>query len=241
MSEAIETNAVPSKSLASPIAQEVTRSTVKPQVLVGRGGFVVADVEGAFRLATIYLAGGMVPDSTIAGLSRDGAVARVVALIEVAHSLGISPRAAFKGITSVRGNLLIWGDLTVALCARHAAWAGMEHAYTGDLAKGDRACTVTVHRRGCPSISHTFSQADAKRAGLGGKVWESYTDRMLFNRARSWALRDQFADALNGIGIGEENFLDQSHADSDDGTRLNVIDANEAFRALSANGIESLT
>lgn len=212
----------------------------KPVIRVGANGYSVDDIDGAWRLAVMYLQAGFVPDSTIAGLSREGAIARVVMLIEVAHSLGIPARSAFRGITSVRGNLLIWGDLTVALCQRHRDWRGMEFAYSGDLSKGDRAATVTVHRNGCPSVTHTFSQADAKRAGLGGKVWESYTDRMLFNRARAWALRDQFADALNGVGIGEETYASQDDV-NDDRQQTIHVDANDVLRTLQASSIQSLT
>jgi hypothetical protein len=231
-------------NIAAPASTELARvAPPKPPVRVGPNGYIVDDIDGAWRLARIYLQGGMVPDSTIQGMSAEAAVARVVALIEVAQSLGIPARAAFKGITSVRGNLLIWGDLTVALCQRHRDWRGMEFAYSGELSKGDRAATVTVHRNGCPSVSHTFSQADAKRAGLGGKVWESYTDRMLFNRARSWALRDQFADALNGIGIGEEQFLSREQFEASDGeaSGTTFIDANAALQTLQTHAIQSLT
>jgi hypothetical protein len=49
-----------------------------------------------------------------------------------------------------------------------------------------------------------FGADDAKRAGLAGDVWAKYPDRMLQNRARAFALRDQFADALMGIGMVEE-------------------------------------
>ena len=220
---------------------KVAPATPKPLIRVGKNGYVVDDMEGAWRLARVYLQGGMIPDSTIQGLSAEGAIARVAALIGVAHSMDIPVRAAFRGITSVRGNLLIWGDLTVALCQRHRDWRGMEFAYTGELSKGDRTAIVTVHRQGCPSVTQTFSQVDAKRAGLGGKVWESYTDRMLFNRARAWALRDQFADALNGIGIGEENYNSPSDV-YDDGGNTTSIDANSVMQTLKATAaVPSLT
>ena len=46
----------------------------------------------------------------------------------------------------------------------------------------------------------------AKRAGLWGKQgpWQQYPSRMLQMRARSWALRDAFADVLRGIQSVEE-------------------------------------
>ena len=54
--------------------------------------------------------------------------------------------------------------------------------------------------------TRTFSQEDAKRANLWGKAgpWTAYPKRMLQMRARSFALRDSFPDALKGVGISEE-------------------------------------
>ena len=52
----------------------------------------------------------------------------------------------------------------------------------------------------CPDLD------DAKRAGLLGKKgpWTEYPQRMLQMRARSWALRDGFADVLKGLSVREE-------------------------------------
>jgi hypothetical protein len=53
-----------------------------------------------------------------------------------------------------------------------------------------------------------FTVRDAKRANLwmnsNKDPWIKYPDRMLFNRARAFALRDGFADALMGLSIAEE-------------------------------------
>ncbi|MGH6729111.1 MAG: hypothetical protein ACREBK_03065, partial [Sphingomicrobium sp.] len=53
-----------------------------------------------------------------------------------------------------------------------------------------------------------FTVRDAERAGLWmnakRKPWVHYPKRMLFNRARAFALRDGFADALAGLSITEE-------------------------------------
>ena len=51
-----------------------------------------------------------------------------------------------------------------------------------------------------------FSVGMAKKANLWGKhgPWTQYPDRMLQNRARSFALRDAFADVLRGVISTEE-------------------------------------
>jgi hypothetical protein len=208
---------------------DLARVNAKPVVTFDatKGGFDFNDIEGAIRLAEMYVLGGMVPDGTIKDCpNRVAALARVVAIIEAGKSLGIQARAALQNISVVRGRIMVWGDVTVALCQRHHAWAGIEFEYVGELEKGTRAAIVTVHRKGCPSVTHAFSQADAKRAGLGGNVWASYTDRMLFQRARSWALRDQFADALNGMTIGDEYETTETAA---------VVSADDAMRLMQAD------
>lgn len=213
---------------AAPVGGKIVPAAkmVRPTVLFDQrtGGFSFSDIEGAFRLARVYLSGGSVPESTTKDCrSPDEALARVVCIIEAGKALGVRAQQALQNISVVRGRIMVWGDLSVALCQRHPDWAGMEFQYEGTLDKGDRVAIVTVHRKGCPSITHRFSQADAKRAGLGGNVWSGYTDRMLFNRARSWALRDQFADGLAGMYIGEETETVTHQAvtlDADDAVRM---------------------
>jgi hypothetical protein len=62
-------------------------------------------------------------------------------------------------------------------------------------------------RRGYPAPTVVrFSVADAKKAGLWGKSgpWSQYSSRMLTLRARGFALRNAFADALRGLITAEE-------------------------------------
>jgi hypothetical protein len=50
-----------------------------------------------------------------------------------------------------------------------------------------------------------FTIDDAKKAGLwGNNTWAKYPKRMLQMRARGFALRDTFADALSGVSMREE-------------------------------------
>ena len=63
-----------------------------------------------------------------------------------------------------------------------------------------------VKRRGLDVAETAFAVSDAKRANLWGKAgpWSQYPARMLRFRARSFALRDQFGDALRGLLTTEE-------------------------------------
>ena len=64
----------------------------------------------------------------------------------------------------------------------------------------------------------TFTVRDAKRAGLWGKAgpWTQYPRQMLFNRARAFAYRHAFPDALMGMRFREE---EEDAAQTADGLR----------------------
>jgi hypothetical protein len=63
-----------------------------------------------------------------------------------------------------------------------------------------------VVKRNDETITQSFSRKDAEQAGLWSKPgpWITYPKRMLQMRARSWAIRDAFPDALHGIYVAEE-------------------------------------
>jgi hypothetical protein len=81
----------------------------------------------------------------------------------------------------------------------------------GEGDKKTAYCRVLRHGDAEPKLGK-FSVADAKLAKLWGKTgsqgqptpWVTFPERMLQMRARSWALRDGFADVLKGLAIAEE-------------------------------------
>lgn len=123
-------------------------------------------------------------------------------MIAVQHGLevGLSPMSALQNIAVVNGKPCIYGDAALALCCSHPSFLDIEETVEGTTA------TCTVKRRDRSAVVRKFSEADAKKAGLWGKQgpWSSYPARMLQMRARSWALRDAFPDALKGLGVAEE-------------------------------------
>jgi hypothetical protein len=82
--------------------------------------------------------------------------------------------------------------------------------YVREYTEGEGDGLVAVceaKRKGYPAPTVVrFSMADAKRAGLAGKSgpWTQYPARMLTLRARGFALRNAFADALRGLITAEE-------------------------------------
>jgi hypothetical protein len=68
---------------------------------------------------------------------------------------------------------------------------------------------IRLIRRGIPTpIVREFSWEDAERAELTVKAgpWQQYYKRMLQFRARTFGLRDGFADILMGMRVAEEHF-----------------------------------
>ena len=70
----------------------------------------------------------------------------------------------------------------------------------------DGTAYCKAKRRGEPEQVRTFSDSDAKIAGLLGKQgpWMTGPKRMKQMRARGFALRDVFTDVLRGMGLAEE-------------------------------------
>lgn len=118
--------------------------------------------------------------------------------------LGLDLFSSLSGIAVVNGRATLWGDALLAVCQQHPAWEDYAQEITGE---GDAmAATVTVKRKNRSPHTETFSVADAKKAGLWGKQgpWSQHPKRMLALRARAFALRTVFADALAGFHAKEE-------------------------------------
>jgi hypothetical protein len=122
--------------------------------------------------------------------------------IMVGKDLGFSPMQSLQSLAIINGKATLYGDALLALCQAHPDYEGMIE----EINKETKTAVCTVKRRGKPDVTEEFSIEDAKNAGLLGKVgpWKSYPKRMVRMRARSWALRAQFADALRGISSAEE-------------------------------------
>ena len=100
----------------------------------------------------------------------------------------------------------MFGDALIGLVRRHPDCKGIKETIDGE--GDDRTATCTVKRlQGgeIEEITKTFSWRDAKKADLTTRgPWKSYPDRMLQMRARGFALRDGFPDALAGVITREE-------------------------------------
>jgi hypothetical protein len=121
-------------------------------------------------------------------------------------TVGLGPIAAVQSIAVIDGMPTIWGDGALSIVERSGLLEDMLEEYQADPEEGLTAiCTMRRRRRPTPIVNR-FSMAMAEQAHLTRKEgpWQSYPQRMLRMRARSWTIRDGFADVLRGLHIREE-------------------------------------
>lgn len=160
--------------------------------------------------------------------------ARDVGLILMAgRDAGLTPTQTCQNVMIVNGRPSIWGDAMWSLVLAHPEFAGKREQIVGD--GDDRVCEVMLIRRKmvhgeAVTLQETgrFSVADAKRAKLWGKAgpWSAYPDRMLKIRARTFAARDLFSDAIGGMGVVEEQ------QDVQPAVSMQIIETQAAIDAL---------
>jgi hypothetical protein len=163
-----------------------------------RGGFALAptSMTEAMNMAEMLCKSSMVPKA-YANKKEDTLIAMMMGA-----ELGLNPIQALQNIAVINGKPSIYGDALAALVQNHPAFGGMEESFNDS----GMVATCTVWRKGGSKHTQTFAQADAQKAGLWGKSgpWTQYPKRMLAMRARGFALRSQFADALAGLITREE-------------------------------------
>lgn len=124
--------------------------------------------------------------------------------VQYGMELGLQPLQALQSIAVINGRPSMWGDAVLAVVIGHPMYEWHREVIEGE---GDnRVGVFTIKRRNQEEHVTRFSVADARKAGLWGKAgpWTQYADRMLKLRARGFALRDKFPDALKGIISREE-------------------------------------
>jgi len=148
----------------------------------------------AMELATIFAKSGLVPKAYA------GNPAACFVAMAFGESLGMAPLQAMQSVAVVNGYPAVYGDGMLALAQASPSFEDIEEDFE------DGVATCTVKRKGRRPVVRSFSEADAKKAQLWGKAgpWQQYPQRMLQMRARSWALRDAFADVLRGLQSVEE-------------------------------------
>jgi hypothetical protein len=163
------------------------------------GGLALQSFDDAFRFAK------MVAASDFAPKDFKGKAESCLLAIQHGSEVGLSPMQSLQSIAVINGRPTIWGDAALALVQSSPQCLYVREYTEGE---GDNLTAVCeVQRRGYPQPTVAkFSVADAKKASLWGKSgpWSQYPSRMLGLRARGFALRNAFADALRGLVTAEE-------------------------------------
>lgn len=195
-------------------------------------GLQITNMDELWRFATAVAKSGLAPK----GIEHPEAI--FVAL-EMGLEVGLPPMAALQNIAVINGRPSIWGDAQLAVVRgtgdleEFAEWyeaKGTKLPRNPATFSDDTSAVCRVKRRGFEAVEVGFSVAEAKTANLWGKSgpWSQYPARMLKFRARSFALRDTFGDALKGLRAAEEV--------QDDPQELNVTPPSSDAPAPAAPG-----
>lgn len=122
--------------------------------------------------------------------------------IIMGKEIGLKPLQALKSISVINSVPNIYGDAAISLVQAHPQFEDIKEYFDEKL----QAAICIIKRKHQSEHMVAYSIEDAKKAGLWGKVgpWQQYARRMLQMRARGFALRDRFADALGGLILAEE-------------------------------------
>lgn len=155
--------------------------------------------------------------------------------------LGLSPLACLQSIAVINGRPTLFGDAPIAQILAHPELENISEKRTGSIKGKDLEITITVTRKrangAVMTTERSYSVEMAERAKLWGKAgpWTNYPERMIFNRARAFALRDSFADVLQGVSIAADAYSD---ADTERVTiaPITIEDANEETQIEQSDG-----
>ncbi len=214
----------------------------KPPLVAGPQkvlAIVPTDIDQVYRMANAVCRADMAPK----GFEKN--VEKVSVAIMHGLEVGLTPMAALQSIAVINGMPTIYGDGALALIRGSGLLEDMDETMTGEDDARKATCTMRRVKQTTP-IQHSFSVEDAKQADLWGKKgpWQGYPQRMLQMRARSWCMRDGFADVLKGLGIREEVPDMGELVEGGDGTYAparptRVTHAQEAREAAHADAMDA--
>lgn len=175
-------------------------ATQRQELTTQRFSFTPTTLKEAQEYATIIATSGICPES-FRGRPND-----VLIVLQLGSELGLKPMQALRSLGSINGMPFAYGDGLLALVKRHPQFDDMKEWFEGNMKDGSLTAYCTMIRKGKEPVTQSFSIEDAKHAGLWGKKgpWTAYPKRMLQHRARGFAARDGFPDALYGLMSEEE-------------------------------------
>jgi hypothetical protein len=155
----------------------------------------------AMEFSKILATSNMVP------VAYKGKPQDILVAIGWGYEVGLQPMQALQNIAVINGKPSVYGDAALALVKADSRCAGVKEWIEGE--GDDMIAHCLVKRRYNEDMEETvatFSVLDAKQARLWGKQgpWQQYPKRMLAMRARGFAIRDAFPDAMKGMITAEE-------------------------------------
>jgi hypothetical protein len=197
----------------TPPVTALASTDAKPERVPARVGVIPATIDEAWRMAQAMARSALVPKG-FQNKPED-----VLVAITMGAEIGFAPMQALQSIAVINGRPGVWGDGLLALVMASPEYVDHDEYFEAlggvrvegvsvDEMKADATTAVcTFVRRGkATPVTRRFSVAQARKAGLLGKdgPWQTYPDRMLRMRARSFAARDAFPDVLRGVRAIEE-------------------------------------
>lgn len=193
-----------------------------------QGFMIINTLEDAMKVAEI------ISKSSFCPKQFTDKAGDVLVAMQLGAELNLKPMQALQNIAVINGRPSLWGDAMLAVCRQASNFEYVDEQFNDET----MTATCIAKRKGEPEVIRTFSQTDAKAAGLWGKsgVWQSYPKRMLSMRARGFALRDAFADTLRGLISAEEA---QDYPKEERKPRGTVFEA-VAIKTESAKPVEQI-
>ena len=173
--------------------QEIVMSNLKPFNLVP------TTLTEAVQYARLISNSSFVP-TQFRGKPED-----ILVAIQWGAELGLPPLQSLQNIAVINGRPTLWGDAALAVVQQHHEYEWIKEFVEEDE-EGNVEAVCLIKRTNHEPHRSEFSVDMAKKAGLLGRQgpWSQYPERMLQMRARGFALRDVFADALRGLITREE-------------------------------------
>ena len=209
--------------------------------------FAPRNLVDAIKFAELVSKSGMCPKEYA------GKPEAIVVAIQMGMEVGLQPLQALQSIAVINGKPALYGDAALALVKTHPEFEWVREDDLDTIRKNNAAKCI-IKRRNQPEVVMTFTMEDAKKAGLQGKTgpWSTYPNRMLQMRARGFAIRDAFPDALKGIITAEEaqdmppivgeggvNYDQSPPAESKPDPNeepISKVEATELWRTATGNG-----
>lgn len=134
-----------------------------------------------------------------------GKPGNVLVAMQMGTEVGLPPIQALQNIAVINGRPSMWGDAVLAIVCAQPDY--ISHEETLDEETMTARCVITKRLKDGTNKEYIaeFSQKDAEIAGLWGQnTWKKYPKRMLQMRARGFACRDAYPNALKGMITREE-------------------------------------